>query len=594
MKINLREEETTNYLGFYQEYLENVQQLNRKVNDVLNEIMQESKYDKLQQRISQIIDVYTETIIGKVENGVFATWIESNGSLRSCLKTYRAGEATDEVCAQIEQTMGDLMQEVLSIEKADAIVTERPIVSEDGLEQLEDVFRRARTEIQDIKSEFVLQANSRSESNEIFGTLRPLFEGVAANLESFFEASQNSFEELHEFVRGIALQLHNIPEENGVGGNSGTGITGESGGDKSLASDVKAPVGAEDENGKIEFKGENFTEENIKLFVFVVEKIVGQVGVDELNSLVEKYYTELRDRQTVFSQKENNNTSPDPGMGSNIYGRYTVTDKSRRVMVAACSKMDSLLEPIDRFYKEKFKSLGDGFDKANTIIHNISTFCGLWGLGTWDLSKLFSPDDSDSSVLEKIQLGWQALTSGPAAAAEGILKGGASLVKILDKAIPRLKKSKILVKLSEKVWNSTRQDIQVPYMQKMMDQYMMEHYEQKYGMNKGIKNQRSYFEYLHSVAMSIEDDQQRRAFENAMFSTENLIWLYSFKETDANKYKALFYGVYLNLVRSGMCRKQDLKPSIANDIVDKLYNIYVSKEMVTPRVDASPDQGIPG
>ena len=210
MRINLREEETTNFLGFYRDYLETIQQLNKKVTDLLNHIMQESRYDKLQQRISQIIDTYSETIIGGVENGIFVTWVESKGSLRSCLNTYKAGESADEVCAQIEQTMGDLMVDILRIEKADVIVTERPIVSEDGLEQLEDAFRTAIIEIQDIKSEYVAQTNNRSEENEIFGTLRPLFEGIASNLESFFEASQNSFEEFHEFVRGISLQLHNI------------------------------------------------------------------------------------------------------------------------------------------------------------------------------------------------------------------------------------------------------------------------------------------------------------------------------------------------------------------------------------------------
>lgn len=79
MRINLREEETTNFLGFYRDYLETIQQLNKKVTDLLNDIMQESRYDKLQQRISQIIDTYSETIIGGVENGIFVTWVESKG-----------------------------------------------------------------------------------------------------------------------------------------------------------------------------------------------------------------------------------------------------------------------------------------------------------------------------------------------------------------------------------------------------------------------------------------------------------------------------------------------------------------------------------
>ena len=113
MNINLREEETIQYISFYQGYLEDVQSLNNKVMDVLNEVMQQSKYDKLQKQISGLIDAYMETIVNNIETGVFQTWRESEGSLRSCLRTYRAGDAADEVCAQIEQQMEDLMQDNL-------------------------------------------------------------------------------------------------------------------------------------------------------------------------------------------------------------------------------------------------------------------------------------------------------------------------------------------------------------------------------------------------------------------------------------------------------------------------------------------------
>ena len=220
MNINLREEETIQYMLFYQRYLEDVQTLNKKVMDVLNAVMQQSKYDKLQQRIFGIIDAYMETIVNNIETGVFTTWKESEGSLRSCLRTYRAGDAADEVCAQIEQQMEDLMQDILKIEKADLIVTERPVVSEDGLEQLEDICRTAQTEIQNLKTEYTSQVLSKELDNDIYGTLRPLIEGVATNMETFFEASLNSFVELHEFVSGISTQLHNLSEVNGYNGDN--------------------------------------------------------------------------------------------------------------------------------------------------------------------------------------------------------------------------------------------------------------------------------------------------------------------------------------------------------------------------------------
>ena len=216
MNINLREDATNQYILFYQKYLEDIQNLNDKVMDILNKVMQQSKYDKLQHRISIIIDTYMETIVNNIETGIFQTWKESESSLRSYLRTYRAGYATDEVCAQIEHQMEDLIQDILKIEKADLVVTERPIVSEDGLEQLKDICRTAQMEIQNLKAEYTSQVLTKESDNNIYGTLRPLIEGIATNMESFFESLLNSFIELHAFVSGISIQFYDIAEENGI------------------------------------------------------------------------------------------------------------------------------------------------------------------------------------------------------------------------------------------------------------------------------------------------------------------------------------------------------------------------------------------
>lgn len=759
MKFSLREEDTTSYILFYQEYLEEVQRLNRKVTDELNDVMQESKYDKLQNRISRIIDIYMETIVAKIEDGLFSSWVDSNGSLRACISTYRAGEAAEEVCVQIQHNMAELMQDILRIEKAEVIITERPIVSENDMDRLENACRNAQTEIQNIKSDFILQANTRSDENEIFNTLKPLFEGVASALEAFFETSLSSFSELHEFVREISLQLHNIAEEQGVASSVNKGINKkmaehlavmESASDtvfidrfkevtlkvyhlicndvssekKELPYDViskimpiyhkfyseygeilkdrfenpeekqefikreyivttrernneqffekdevwtfkshayhtykvfdrvadmeknianaceageandinlmygayvlfmpiiKGHINSEDnknyrkfskwaseeilglldveysaednhqidQDTDIDFEGENFSDENIKLFVVVVERIVNQVGTEELNSSVKKHYGALNNSRKVCSRKTAKRSTTTHNIVENTYGRYTVTKKSIRAMASVCNEVNSILEPIDKFYKEKFETLDKGFEKVNTIIHAISSFCGLWGLGTWNLSKMFSATDSDTTILEKVQLGGIALAS--CTTAGKLVNGGAHMLKIMDWALPYLKKSKTLVKLNEKIWNLTRQDIQIPYVQRMLDQYVMEHYEMEYGMRRG---QSPYFPYYHSVTISLEDHHQRRAFENSIFAAETFLMLqhYTVNETNLQKNREIWCGIFLNLVRSGMCSEQDMGCRTANDIVDKLYNIYISKEHIKPRVDISPDK----
>jgi hypothetical protein len=120
---------------------------------------------------------------------------------------------------------------------------------------------------------------------------------------------------------------------------------------------------------------------------------------------------------------------------------------------------------------------------------------------------------------------------------------------------------------------------------------MMEHYELKYGMNKG---QTRYFEYLHNVVTTIDDDQQRRTLENAMFSA--YMWLtpqhYTINVSDQQKMRAIYLGLSLNLIRSGMCSNQHIDSETSNSIVDKLYNIYVTRENIKPRVDINPDNKI--
>ncbi len=1051
MKINLREEETNAYTSFFREYLEQIQSLNQKLMGVFNEIMLESKYDKLQRQISNIIDTYMETIAGKIKNGLFMAWEGSDGSLRSCLRTYRAGEAADEICAQVERYMEDLTRDILKIEKMNTIVTERPIVSEDGLVRLEDVCSNSRVEIQNISEKYIALAENRNTENEIYGTLCPLFKGVQSEMDAFLEASLNSFIELHEFVKENVSRMQNIFDENesgnksphgensvisgagasvnpsGIGNgdsdidaylfsyitesilgktilycesiwyrdksrekrwrdqeeerlpkrddfiktllkrlsvaekqewkymikhkaevsgrrgyktegeylrdlgfisNEHSGITellskverarlwqgsfkvGQhvnqySGRDnytfdtleectklyklqvsfereagnyffgkkefnrlrKMSASDVYdalqlcAYYGDEDHgnmkfgfrryfmeyevklgetldiargiiaanghlsrnksaveteqifvtsedfkkledftihevrmekkdfmeefdgtiyalasnmnnqakrkslgefkkitrylydkiyyeefnydkvlsytkikeimpiyetfyqeygellqdgfdnrderekyrkreyvdvtkengnerffegdglgafknyaastytvfnrvarmlsniasacekgkandtnlvygayvlfnpiingyileqdgneiakfnewassefvrilnineksvdkrdidfiNGSKEFEKDEFNEDNIKLFIHVVEIIVNQVGVDELNSFVKKHYDTLR-RRKAYSNTADDEPLSEQDKNQNDYGRYTVTKKSLRDMAYACKQTNEILEPINKFYKEKFKDLGDGFDKLNAIIHQISIFCGLWGKGTWDLSKLFSVTDSDTDILKKVQLGGLDLVSSTTAGK--IFNGGVHMLKILDWAIPHLKKSRLLVRLNEKIWNLTRHDIQIPYYQKMMDQYMMEHYERKYGMKKWNN---SYFEYIHDVVDTIKDEYQRRVFENSVFAADMVRFQqhYVSNETDIQKNRAIIYGEFLNLIRSGMCCYQDISAGTSNNIVDQLYNIYFLKEQVTARVDFNPDYRIP-
>lgn len=342
---------------------------------------------------------------------------------------------------------------------------------------------------------------------------------------------------------------------------------------------------AEYESLDIKFKGEKFDEENINLAVAVVEKIVNKIGVETFNILVSDNYDVLTESRKVYEKFSQSGFSKQAEKSSQNYGRYTVSNESIRMMSTKYEQINSVLAPIDKFYKDKFESLDRNFENVNSTIHNISSFLGLWGLGSWNLSKLFSVEDSDETIFKKIQLGGIALSSRSFAGK--IINGGAHMLKIMDWAMPHFKKSKILVNLSEKVWNLTRKDIQIPYYNKKLDLYILEHYEIKYGYKKDITNN---FSYFHKVAISIQNDLYRRVFENSIFAAEIILSLkkYHITETEPLKNRAICCGIFLNLVRSAMECKLLLKSSTSNDIVDKLYEIYYEKEGVVPRVELNP------
>lgn len=239
MNINLREEEENKYISVFSEYLENIQASNIRFMDVLNENMRTSEYDKLQRLISQLIDQYEIIIQNKIKVDLFDVWTETGSSLCACLKRYRAGDSTDSVCAHIESGLKERVGTLLHIEKGEAVIAERPIVSAKGFDELENICRTTKSEIEDIKNFTFSKLDSISDENDIFGTLKPLVTGIASGIIDFMSASLSSFDHLHEFVRDVAAALNALgadPASHLSSGSFGAGV--------GIAATAGAAVGA--------------------------------------------------------------------------------------------------------------------------------------------------------------------------------------------------------------------------------------------------------------------------------------------------------------------------------------------------------------
>lgn len=561
-----------------------------------------ANYNKLLRAVEGIIELYNDVVHTELKQTVFEKWQDTCKTMVSFLESMEMGEESERVAASIEERLSDVFDIQIENRLSEVVIDGKTGASSYDFDQIKDIFSGAVIKARELSDDFSGQIEKLSEENEFYAFLLPVIVAYNAGIIAYFDQSRKKIDDLEDSY----LEKMESEKDTAHESKKETDLSSLLHGLSDLAYDgmetigftsIKIPVNQGESpqksmNNALTFEGENFSDKNIKLFVVIMERIVDQVGVEELNDSVETHYHTLSDRRKAYAQKAGKEDTPTHNHNidivSNPYGRYTVTGKSIQEINPVWNQVGSILDGADRFYKEKFESLGEKFEKANAIIHTMSSFCELWGSETLNLSEIFPESNIDSSFLEKIQLGALDLALC-ANNAKKIINGGAFMLNIIEWAMPYLKKSKMLVRLSEKVWNLTRQDIQIPYAQKMMDQYMMEHYERKYGM---VRGKSPYFGYYHNVVASL-DDNQRRAFENSLFAAEIfMIQNYRIDEMDPNKNRALCCGLFLNLVRSGMCSKQDIQSETANKIVDKLYDTYISKENINPRVDVNPDNRV--
>ncbi len=200
MKFSLREEKRNRYERFYTEFLEVVNRLNQQVYENLQDEVNKIKYEKAQKKLSAMLQTYLE-MADVFHTKIFLTWKDSKASLRALMRLYKAGDATDALCNRTEEHLEDALREILKIEKKDQVSFAEPEVSDEGLDRLEEICKKARTEIQEIKRDFLSRLTERESENDIYGTLRPLLEGIAGHMETFFDESYRGFVELHEFFR---------------------------------------------------------------------------------------------------------------------------------------------------------------------------------------------------------------------------------------------------------------------------------------------------------------------------------------------------------------------------------------------------------
>lgn len=625
MRINLREEETERYKQTMEQFLVELQNSSKKMYDDLNEILVNTSYAKLQQVISTIMSGYNDMIMNDVSQKAFTDWADSPSSLRHSMRKYMVGEAAEEICEELQNQIGDLMNEMLQVEMADFTAPERPVINEGDFERIKIVLQTYGTELEDIQGRYKNQIMSMKESNEIFGSMIYLFKAVCDTIAVFIPSATHEIEKLHEFVIQNAMKMQDIADE-ATGSSSevagSTGATGNKGGsgdtgganntgtsdatEEAATAGQNADAGNDGESTQTpamsdENNHDNTSDEPWKghedEILKIIQEIIEAVGVDKLNTLIDKYSDTIEGgleaasknlKQTNQEKHSASKKSSNKTEGKNIYGRYTVNDETIELMEGLVYNAGLIMSPIEEYYKERYRAIEDkaGFLTVKSVVEKISSVVAGIGLGSWDFNK--SSEENSKFDLQIGSIIMPAMMFGPTGAIA--IAGGAAAVSCLNHIMADIQENHILTRVRNKCWGLVNQFSQIPVFNRYLEQYMVEKYELK---TTGNYNGTMYFVRFHKGMSGIEDERQRAIMEHSIFSAEDYTLNPQNYQTigmDGNekKIRSSFVGLFLNLVRAGLAGIEGVDAETANKLTDALYDVYVADEFIQPRTELNP------
>ena len=220
MRFSLSEESAGQYVSEIRKILEEIQNTNKEMYSGLNDILLKSEYDKLNHVLSSLMDTYEELIRITVKQHLYQEWKDSEYSLLAFMRIYEVGQSAEEVCQTVQDQIEELFVECLHVEKIEAPVLERPVVRESDFEQLREIIRNYRQQMDDDKVRYENELDGLGSDNEIFYSLIWLSNSVCASILEFIPEMERQIAELHEFVIRQGQRQQQMAAENSSEGQN--------------------------------------------------------------------------------------------------------------------------------------------------------------------------------------------------------------------------------------------------------------------------------------------------------------------------------------------------------------------------------------
>lgn len=629
MRFSLRDDAVSEYLALASKYLDALQSENRKLNQTFNEMMVQSKYVKLQDTLHGILTRYNDVMSSDIKQIAVKDWMASDNSLHKLIDFYQCGDLAIAKAKSIELKVQNIVSEKLKIDISTYTKSESPIIKDDDFNKLQDSIKKFKENSSALSTKALNNIMTASSNNDIMQTLTGLVGEISKKTEEFGTYAMGTLNKLHDEVQSNAKAVERTTQEvvdstrasfeqsrvsagtqgsssrsrvnsftqgghSGTGSNSNTVRTSEVEGNMDSAeSNLQSEANQSNTSDGItqEYRdktdriiSENLTDENIAKIIELMERIISEVGTDRFNSILDRNGSILR-ASANGSNKTNNKpkNKSKKQKESNKYGRYYVTDQSIALMSPIVYQTHIVIEPLDTFYKNKFKEIEDktAFKCVEKFLgFTASTFQKLGFVG-WDISK----DSEEQTQPIPLNLGLYALTLGPEAVMTGQLLYSGN--KALNEALPKIRENKTISKIRASVWDHARFLMKEPPGDNYIKQYLFEHYQIKYG-DKYIEKCGG-FNYYHKIIKKV-DNEHRRDLENALFSSERyLLSKFNFRGWGTEyKYDNSVLGVFLNTIRSSLVDVPDIDIETGNKLTDFVYETYTKELKLKPDLRIDP------
>ena len=214
MRFNMKEEELASFERFFENYIEDLQSQNEKMNTGINEVLANTKYHKLQSLIMNLMNQYNDLIEKELLDNTYEKWIASDGSLVKLMRLYRVGSDAEAVCVEVQTHIRDCIFDSLKITVEEVVVdTANPIIKTEDYEAVQNICNTFCNEVEGVYTNYSSQLQSLEEENNIYKCLGSLFVLIQSFLRAFVENMESIFEKEEQVAEAILLQVQKNVED---------------------------------------------------------------------------------------------------------------------------------------------------------------------------------------------------------------------------------------------------------------------------------------------------------------------------------------------------------------------------------------------